>query len=242
MRAAIAERQAEATAPIARLSGVRKAYASGTVALEALDLVIGQGEFVSLLGPSGCGKTTALRLIAGLASPTRGRIERPDSAEGGIGFVFQEPTLMPWATAFDNVWLPFRLQGRSRAEVRENRHEIARLSMVVDHIVDFAVDTTIDRMDEPIPLAAAWMLKKSGGKDALAFRSEGDVDRIIHSSGHDGLYNTTFGATPKNMRSASLERSCSVPLILLFGKCTLAPVDPAIQTEVRAMQVIGAAG
>ncbi len=125
MRAAIEEAQ---TGPLVRLAGVRKAYASGTVALEALDLSVGQGEFVSLLGPSGCGKTTALRLIAGLASPTRGRIERPDSAEGGIGFVFQEPTLMPWATAFDNVWLPFRLQGKGRADVQDR--VMAALDMV----------------------------------------------------------------------------------------------------------------
>jgi NitT/TauT family transport system ATP-binding protein len=106
-------------APLVRLSAVRKAYATGTVALEALDLTIGHGEFVSLLGPSGCGKTTALRLIAGLGSPSRGRIEWPGAdAKADVGFVFQEPTLMPWATAFDNVWLPFRLQGRSRADVQ----------------------------------------------------------------------------------------------------------------------------
>jgi NitT/TauT family transport system ATP-binding protein len=106
-------------APLVHLSGVRKAFSTGTVALEALDLTIGHGEFVSLLGPSGCGKTTALRLIAGLGAPTRGRIEWPGGeAEGAVGFVFQEPTLMPWATAFDNVWLPFRLQGRGRAEMQ----------------------------------------------------------------------------------------------------------------------------
>ena len=129
MQAGLARQPAEAAAaPLVRLSGVRKAYASGTVALEALDLSIGEGEFVSLLGPSGCGKTTALRLIAGLGSPTRGRIDRPETGEGGIGFVFQEPTLMPWATAFDNVWLPFRLQGRSRAEVQER--VMAALDMV----------------------------------------------------------------------------------------------------------------
>ena len=130
MQAGTARRPAEAAAPapLVRLSGVRKAYATGTVALEALELSIGEGEFVSLLGPSGCGKTTALRLIAGLGSPTRGRIERPEAAEGGIGFVFQEPTLMPWATAFDNVWLPFRLQGRSRADVQDR--VMAALDMV----------------------------------------------------------------------------------------------------------------
>ena len=76
------------------------------------------GDFLSLLGPSGCGKSTALRLIAGLATPTSGvldwRGERLRAAARNIGFVFQEPTLMPWASVFDNVWLPLRLKGVSR--------------------------------------------------------------------------------------------------------------------------------
>jgi NitT/TauT family transport system ATP-binding protein len=105
-------------APLVVLRGVHKAFASGTEALANLDLVIGRHEFVSLLGPSGCGKSTALRLIAGLGRVSRGRIEWPQGEElGDIGFVFQEPTLMPWASVFDNVWLPLRLQGRSRRSV-----------------------------------------------------------------------------------------------------------------------------
>jgi NitT/TauT family transport system ATP-binding protein len=107
-------------APLVVLQGVRKVFASGTEALANLDLSIGRHEFVSLLGPSGCGKSTALRLIAGLGQVSRGRIEWPQGEElGDIGFVFQEPTLMPWATVFDNVWLPLRLQGRSRRAVAQ---------------------------------------------------------------------------------------------------------------------------
>ncbi|MFO1036981.1 MAG: ABC transporter ATP-binding protein [Geminicoccaceae bacterium] len=105
--------------PVVVLQGVHKAFKNGTVALENLDLAIGRHEFVSLLGPSGCGKSTALRLIAGLGQPSRGRIAWPEPlAVGDIGFVFQEPTLMPWATVFDNVWLPLRLKGQGRAAVR----------------------------------------------------------------------------------------------------------------------------
>src|SRR6266851_9560528 len=83
------------------LLGVTKAYGNGVMALGPLDLDVRQGEFVSLLGPSGCGKSTALRLIAGLAAPTKGSVQvarrhagqaRPGHA---VGFVFQEPTLMP---------------------------------------------------------------------------------------------------------------------------------------------------
>lgn len=106
--------------PLVALRGVRKAFSSGTVALAGLDLAIGRHQFVSLLGPSGCGKSTALRLIAGLGRPSAGSIERPDAAgRDDLGFVFQEPTLMPWATVFENVWLPLRLAGRSRRSVHE---------------------------------------------------------------------------------------------------------------------------
>ncbi len=107
--------------PLIRLSGVSKAYQSGTLALADVNLDIGDGEFVSILGPSGCGKSTLLRLIAGLGSITGGIIDWPQSrydARGepmhDLGFVFQEPTLMPWATVFNNIYLPLKLSGLSR--------------------------------------------------------------------------------------------------------------------------------
>ena len=105
--------------PLVSLRGVRKTFANGTTALAGLDLDIRPGEFVSLLGPSGCGKSTALRILAGLAEATGGTVTWPGSRDGAdhrgeIGFVFQEPTLMPWANAVDNVWLPLRLRGVSR--------------------------------------------------------------------------------------------------------------------------------
>jgi len=98
------------------LRGVGKTFARGVVALDGLDLDVRPGEFVSLLGPSGCGKSTALRLIAGLSEPTQGVIEwrRAQGASGerhALGFVFQEPTLMPWATVAANVRLPLKLKG-----------------------------------------------------------------------------------------------------------------------------------
>ena len=93
---------------IVSLRGVGKTFERGTVALAGLDLDIRDGEFVSLLGPSGCGKSTALRIIAGLSTPSAGTVEWP---RGGskIGFVFQEPTLMPWADVAGNVRLPLKL-------------------------------------------------------------------------------------------------------------------------------------
>jgi NitT/TauT family transport system ATP-binding protein len=101
-----------------RLRGVTKVYDSGVMALGPLDLDVSRGEFVSLLGPSGCGKSTALRLIAGLNAPTSGTVQvagRADKTRAGyakdlaIGFVFQEPTLMPWTSVRENVRLPLKL-------------------------------------------------------------------------------------------------------------------------------------
>ncbi|HWN49707.1 MAG TPA: ABC transporter ATP-binding protein [Xanthobacteraceae bacterium] len=105
------------SAPVVTLQGVAKRFANGTLALDQFDLRIRNGEFLSLLGPSGCGKSTALRLIAGLGEPTRGGISWAGATRSGrrngldVGFVFQEPTLMPWATVFRNVMLPLKLQG-----------------------------------------------------------------------------------------------------------------------------------
>jgi len=104
-------------APIVTLHGVAKRFANGTLALEGFDLAIRNGEFVSLLGPSGCGKSTALRLIAGLGEPTSGSISWSGAESSrrrnglDVGFVFQEPTLMPWTTVFRNVMLPLALEG-----------------------------------------------------------------------------------------------------------------------------------
>ncbi|NCO16005.1 MAG: ABC transporter ATP-binding protein [Alphaproteobacteria bacterium] len=100
--------------PLLRVENVTKMFAGGVTALEGMALELHDGDFVSLLGPSGCGKSTALRLMAGLSRPTRGRIRWRDGADAGLGVVFQEPTLAPWSTVRDNVWLPLRLRGVSR--------------------------------------------------------------------------------------------------------------------------------
>ena len=121
--------------PLLALKNLEKRYGNGTLALQDMSLAVGQREFVSFLGPSGCGKSTVLKMIAGLSPLSGGQITwapvvapegeaQPDaSAVPGrepheISFVFQEPTLMPWGTVFDNVWLPLRLQGLSRQAVR----------------------------------------------------------------------------------------------------------------------------
>jgi NitT/TauT family transport system ATP-binding protein len=103
--------------PLLVLRDVGKSFSNGVTALRNVELTIRQGDFLSLLGPSGCGKSTALRLIAGLSTPTTGVLDwRGEGSQrrSDIGFVFQEPTLLPWASVFDNIWLPLRLRGVSR--------------------------------------------------------------------------------------------------------------------------------
>ncbi|RMF35282.1 MAG: ABC transporter ATP-binding protein [Alphaproteobacteria bacterium] len=103
--------------PLLRLERVGKGFGSGPPAIADISLELREGEFLALLGPSGCGKTTLLRLIAGLTQPSTGRIAWAEGAGGAApGYVFQDPTLMPWATVADNVWLPLRLQGQRRAQ------------------------------------------------------------------------------------------------------------------------------
>jgi NitT/TauT family transport system ATP-binding protein len=121
------------TSSIINLHGIGKRFRSGLTALDAIDLDVGRGEFLSLVGPSGCGKTTLLRIIAGLAEPSEGERHLSLTADGDgrissgrVGFVFQDPTLMPWSTVIDNVLLPFRLAGRVGAAERERVREELR--------------------------------------------------------------------------------------------------------------------
>jgi NitT/TauT family transport system ATP-binding protein len=102
--------------------GAAKTYPNGTEALRPVDLNIREGEFVTLLGPSGCGKSTLLNLIAGLLEASAGSLAwwgdtRSPIAQPArrIGFVFQSPTLMPWARVAVNVRLPLDLAHQPRA-------------------------------------------------------------------------------------------------------------------------------
>jgi NitT/TauT family transport system ATP-binding protein len=119
-------------ATVVSLSGVGKSFGPGTVALDGFDLDLHAGAFVALLGPSGCGKSTALRIVAGLSEPSRGAVTWPSGppAATGIGFVFQEPTLMPWATVRDNVFLPLKLAGDARSATAARVEEtLARVGL-----------------------------------------------------------------------------------------------------------------
>jgi NitT/TauT family transport system ATP-binding protein len=116
---------------VVALTRVTKRFATGVEALRGVDLSVARGEFLSLLGPSGCGKSTLLRIVAGLTEPSAGSCDLQlggggdGVAAGRVGFVFQDPTLMPWATVMRNVELPFRIAGRVRGSERADRSTAA---------------------------------------------------------------------------------------------------------------------
>ena len=124
----------EARATAVELRAVGKTYPNGTQALQPLDLSVGEGEFLTLIGPSGCGKSTLLNLIAGLLEPSSGTLrlwQRPprqiESSGHRLSFVFQAPTLMPWADVQANVRLPLDLAGVGAREAAPRVREALAL-------------------------------------------------------------------------------------------------------------------
>jgi len=107
--------------PAILIEGVSKRYATGAVALDDVNLEVRRGEFLALVGASGCGKSTLLNLVAGLDSPTTGRVSTPG---GRPTLLFQEAALLPWQTASGNVELSLRLRGLPRSERRARAAEL----------------------------------------------------------------------------------------------------------------------
>ena len=121
--------------PVVEVLSAEKIFPNGTRALAPIDLTVGAGEFLTLIGPSGCGKSTLLKLIANLIEPTDGRIlwwsaefRKVEKSGRSLGFVFQDPTLMPWARVESNVRLPLDLAGVPKSESGERvREALARV-------------------------------------------------------------------------------------------------------------------
>ena len=119
---------------IESIGAVYDASGGELVALDGIDLSFERGEFVSIIGPSGCGKSTLLRIVGGLMSPTAGRVlvdgkpPREAQREKQVGFVFQDPSLLPWRTVSDNVRLPLQVNKRHESRDPERLIDLVGLS------------------------------------------------------------------------------------------------------------------
>jgi len=119
------------TANFVLLDAVDLTYRAGegqdTLALKGTTLAIGKGEFAAIVGPSGCGKSTVLKLVSGLLRPNRGRVEVGARAVEGpvkiVGMAFQNPTMLPWLTAIDNVLVPLKIVQPYRSRFKRQRAE-----------------------------------------------------------------------------------------------------------------------
>ena len=140
--------------PGIEFSAVTKRFDTGTVAVERADLAIGRGEFVAVVGPSGCGKSTLLRMAAGLESPSTGEV-RLDTTS--VGFIFQEPTLLPWRSVRDNVALCAELGRADRAQTRQRAAE-AISAVGLDQFADQLPNTLSGGMKMRVSLARALTL------------------------------------------------------------------------------------
>jgi NitT/TauT family transport system ATP-binding protein len=103
----------DATTATLAFDGVSMVYPDGTHALQSTSFGVRPGEFVTVVGPSGCGKSTLLRIASGLNPPTTGRV---DVDRDGLGYVFQDSTLLQWRTVRRNVELLAELRGIPKAE------------------------------------------------------------------------------------------------------------------------------
>ena len=118
------------------IEGVDMVYESGPQHLHALsgiDLTVGRDEFVSIIGPSGCGKSTLLRIVGGLQTPTSGRVlidgrpPRDLQRDKQLGFVFQDPSLLPWRNVVENVRLPLQVNRKGREPRTRNQEQAGEL-------------------------------------------------------------------------------------------------------------------
>jgi NitT/TauT family transport system ATP-binding protein len=117
-----AHNSAMTLSPRLAFANVEHRYPDGLHAIAQLSMQVKPGEFVCLVGPSGCGKSTVLRLAAGLATPSAGSVDSPAKRspdDAHTAFVFQDPTLLPWASASENVYLPLQLAGVARRDCRQ---------------------------------------------------------------------------------------------------------------------------
>ena len=124
-----------------KLEKLTKVYPDGTKAVDALDLVVADGEFAVLVGPSGCGKTTALRMVAGLEDITAGRVvigdrvvNRVPPKDRDIAMIFQNYALYPHMTAAGNMGFALKMRKTPKQQVRRRVEATARVLGLIDSL------------------------------------------------------------------------------------------------------------
>lgn len=152
-----------------RLQQVSKVYPARprpVWALDGIDLVAREGEFVSIVGPSGCGKTTLLQIVAGLEEASRGRVEvgcPPFQPRlGRVAYMFQDDLLMPWKTVVDNVGLSLQARGMGRSQARRR---------ALEHLERFGLagfaqaypSALSGGMRQRVALLRTWLAAEEGG-------------------------------------------------------------------------------
>jgi len=167
-----------ATAPVIALDRADKVFSNGMRGLNPIDLQIAPREFVSLIGPSGCGKSTLLKVLANLIEPTGGRVRwwgddfrRVGSAGRRLAFVFQDPTLMPWARIGENVGLPLDLAGVAPAEIEQ------RVTGALEH-----VGLTPFRRHYPRQLSGGMRMRASIARASAPSRTRFDSHSVRQST------------------------------------------------------------
>ncbi len=158
-------RPVKSSTPLIELKAVDRRYETGLQALQGVNLQLRAGEFISLIGPSGCGKSTVLRLLAGLDRPSAGQVlsdgEAVKAPTGHAGFVFQEPTLMPWANVSTNVELPLRLRGGMAPAARDAAARAALAQVGLAEFADAAPKELSGGMKMRAAMARALVTKPS---------------------------------------------------------------------------------
>lgn len=147
---------------IYKVEDIAKTFESEKGSIDALSDVsfkVMEGETVVIVGPSGCGKTTLLRIFAHLIKPTKGKIISqhgisPNSVNSEFGFVFQEPTLMPWRTVIENIILPLEIIGRDKNEIRERAEKLLNL-LGLSNFREYYPDELSGGMSQRVAIARA---------------------------------------------------------------------------------------
>jgi len=147
---------------IYKVENVTKTFESEKGSVDALSNVsfeVKEGEIVVIVGPSGCGKTTLLRIFAHLIKPTKGKVMFQDrinlnSENTEFGFVFQEPTLMPWRTVIENIVLPVEIAGKDKNEIQEKTGKLLNL-LGLNNFGEYYPDELSGGMSQRVAIARA---------------------------------------------------------------------------------------